>query len=347
MIDQYELWYGEPMRASVALLVVVVSACNLMKAKKDEGPAASASVSAAPVASASATAAKPQFPTAPTEPLAFDLDGNKTALPYALAIMSDDRLTIEIANQARSCDSFASKAGPDAKYMSIELHVKAGPGGGFFAGHPIGITGDTHVSAVPGSYINARQLVVQIDSADTKPGGHVKGWAIWTRGKQSAKGTFDAKVCPPFAPSTPPVLTADATGNVAGEIGGEKFETKKALAVVRKDKELGVDYVSEIDFFGRDDVTCADTPATDTKNPSIALVDLGGASANEDFAGSVQPVHGMFAATAWKVGKSRVVGDGWIKLDALDFTKPLQGTFRFATPKGGAGGAFEADVCSK
>jgi hypothetical protein len=336
------------MRSSAALALVVLSACNLVKAKKDDGASASASAStSAPVASASASAAKPQLPAAPTEPLAFDLDGNKTALPHALAIMSDGRLTIEIANQAQSCDAFESKAGPGEKYMSLELHVRSGPGGTFYAGHPIGSTGDIHASAVPGSYINPRQLVVQIDSADTKPGGHVKGWAIWTRGKNSAKGTFDAKVCPPLAPSAPVELGTDATGNVAGEIGGEKFETKKALAVVKKDKELGGDYVSEIDFFGRDDVTCADTPATDTKNPSLALVDLGGASTNEDFTGSVQPVNAMFAATTWKVGKSRVVGDGWIKLDALDFSAPLKGTFRFATPKGGAGGAFTAEVCRK
>ncbi len=165
--------------------------------------------------------------------------------------------------------------------------------------------------------------------------------------RNSAKGTFDAKVCAPLAPETPPELGTDATGSVAGEVAGEKFVTKKALAIVKHDKVLDGDYVAEIDFFGRDDVTCDDTPATDTKTPSLAIVDLGGASTKNDLTGTVQPTHGMFATKAWKIGKPRTTGDGWIKLDSLDFDAPLKGTFRFVTPKGGAGGAFTADVCRK
>ena len=334
--------------ASFTAVLAVLLACKGFK-NDDPPPAASASSSAAPMAADTAKT-KPALAPAPTLPLVLKLSDQDVPLPVGLVFVREGGvLQIVLANQPVSCQDFDGKFGTDDKRISLSVNMPPGPGQTYFAGHRVGVTGQISAPGVTADYINQNQLVAQLETTDAKAGSHVKGWVVWERGALGAKGTFDAKICPIGSTSAVPPLGAEATaGAVSGTAGGESFTAKKVLAVVRHEKDTNVEYVSELDFFGGDDVTCEDTPATDTHNPSLALTNMGGASAKNDFSGTVQPVDGMFAPTAWKVGKSRLTGGGWIQLEALDFDAPLKGTVQVALLKGGTvGGAFTAEVCRK
>ena len=333
----------------VTALLLALAACN--SPKHDPRPAASAAARA-PSAHAVSHVPPPKapLPPPPTGPVALTVDGKAAPLSVQVAYLGEDGvLSVVLADRKYSCDDLGARFIDDTQLRTLTLKVPPGPGATYFAGSRIGVTGQMDATGAPGgSYLDQNELTAQIASADTKTGGHVVGWTTWARGGWSAAGAFDAKVCPPlFTTPAPKLEASEPTGAVAGTMAGEAFTAKKALAVVRHNKKLDLEYVSEIDLFASADVGCADLPLGDKHDPSLAITEIGGASPKLDYSGTQQPMVGMFAPSTWKVGKPRTTERGWIRLESLDFAGPLKGTLRLAGGKGSAAGAFTADVCKK
>jgi hypothetical protein len=294
---------------SVLVLLVAVTAVPACK-KKDKNDSAGSAGSAVGSAEVAGSAAAPTPPPAGAgTPFEATLEGKP--FKFTNAKISDaagaDRITLSTG--ALACD-----ADPTSGDTTLTVDVGQGPGGKHFAPGPFGVDIELYNEKQEFAIGNTLRGVLTLEPGEWKAGNKIKGTLRFEDAKDdkkySGKGSFEAVVCD-FGerevsyPPTPE--TADA-GPVSGTLGGEKFTVKTAVANLRHDDALNVDYI--------DNITLSDAEINCNKSINGMMVNFGARAMGKDvFTGTPLPTR-----VGWFKGGTNygLKGSGWVKYDTIE-----------------------------
>lgn len=286
-------------------------------------------------------------------------------------------LRVELSTEKLKCGS--GSPSDDAYTLSFEL--PAGPGGGFYAGHSIGvpIMYNHQRIKLKSTFVRPQFVDLKIeDGFKLEEGKKLKGSLAFdhkyveTKGDDkkdwvyTASGNFEITVCDDkwgdFKKAKDGLPESAPEGDVAGEFAGEKFKAKTVLATVMKDFSTKKYYIDSINFYAAEDVTCQNHWTDGRKDPYFYVTDIGGGGETTKFEGKAQPAQPWFAIPKGKGQPSNLKSFGynggrraWIELDSIDFEKggKIKGKVVAKSAKdakkddtGEIGGTFEAKVCN-
>jgi hypothetical protein len=259
---------------------------------------------------------------APTPPLAgagTPLEANLEGKPFKFvsAKISDaagvDRITLSTG--ALTCD-----ADPASGDTTLSVDVGQGPGGKHFAPGPIGVDIELYNEEQEFSIGNTLRGVLTLEPGEWKVGNKVKGTLRFEDVKDDKRyngtGSFEAVVCD-FGERDlkfPAVPEAADASPVSGNLGGEKFTYKSAIAQLSHDAARNIDFIEAITLSDAA-IDCSNwTRSAGTR----VTVGATGASGKDVFIGTHQPTQiGWF-----KNGSNTFLnGSSWIKYDALELNE--------------------------
>jgi hypothetical protein len=320
-----------------ALVAIGLGACRREGPPPPRGEPAPGDAAPTPGSGDVAPTAGPGAAAPARGPLTLDHDGEAFVLEHARAYRERDALTIRISDVPGPCgDGFR----PPWRAAAF-IRVPAGPGGGFFAGAPFG----TQVSAGPlaGAFsaYAPGAVRVELEPFVAEAGARIAGRLELPHGG----GRFDAELCPGDYGALAPLPAQAPEGPVAGQLGAQRFQAVKGLAIVHAHgaayRELG-----RLILSAGADVSCA--TYRDREGPAmLVLTDIGGAGSSRRFTGAPQPARARVG-----VAPGQTPSDGapaWITFDelGLEAGQAVRGRLvaQSASEALDVGGHFVAEVC--
>lgn len=379
------------MSASSRLCLVVCAAlvgCGRGHPDAQGAAIASASTSASTNASASARASSSAGAAEPPRGPAFagSFDGNRRRFAYGLArALPSGELSIALTTEPLACDAAAGAldaassgpSAPSAGFDAITLRVSPGPNAKFFAGAPIGVEARVALgTARAWDTLPPRLVRLTLAPLAGKPGEHVRGTlaldaltrndATGATRSYRAQGPFDVTLCPGefFDRLVGERADAPATA-LAGRLDKSVLKARSAIAIARHDALNGMDYLAEIIFYDRGEMSC-DWHTDMRRQLEYLTIDLlSGVSSRAPAPGAPQPARPSF----WTASKTDVYskerhtfGDAplaaraWFQLDTVAFEDgaPISGVVVAGSPAGARAdqsgrfeGAFTGIVCRR
>jgi hypothetical protein len=356
-------------RLALGLALLAPQACGRARTDAHVAEVASSRPSANAIAAFSA-APSASAPVAPAFAGRFGDHSIRLAHGLARALPSGE-LAVVLTSEPRDCSASLDDA--DA----VELRVSPGPGARFFAGSAIGV--EVRVALAKSGLFDVvppRLATLTLAPVVARAGEHVRGAlaidALFrddvtgaTRAVR-AEGPFDVAICPGDAFDRLVAERTDAPETaLAGRFDKNEFKARSAVAIARHDALNGVDYVSEIVFYDRAEMTCEWHAETRRMLEYLTLEAISGAASRAPAPGVPQPARAyywtpsktdVYSKERHPLGESSTAARAWVKLDAISFEDkaPISGVVVVASPPGSKPeqtgrfeGAFTGIVCRR
>jgi hypothetical protein len=349
-------------RRSIAIVAIVaMAACGRSSARDDAArrprPADARPADARPAAPAIVVDAAPAIivdagpaiAPGPTR-VTLTIDGHPSELRYGYVDPGNTGAMIRLFRGPVDCAT-RNRIGAEPPEFGprIAIQIEAGPGGRWYAGHPIGTHGlvespqdQVQVGPLPpmGTTlpISPDALTLTLEPSTWRRGAHVRGTVdggeLTLIGSSSVTGRFDVEVCDDLAGRAREELAvlADAApaAPARGTIGGRPFVPRTVHAIVRHRPRTaddvvdlavhrtrgGARHVWMVAFYAEANVPCP--PARDDFDrahpPAFYLQGPGGTSEDHPLLGTQQPAAGILARPDAIVAG---VWWAWVRFDAL------------------------------
>ena len=280
-------------------------------------------------------------------------DSVSSPLRWGYAVGVSDGLEVALFDRPVDCATanvLNERRGGGAE---LRIDVPSGPGGRFYAGHPVSanmfVWNDqaadlpTQVTQRLGALSFQLSLSdasdrVTLEPVGPKAGAHVRGTveaaSATLVGTAEAHGTFDVLLCDDLEPQ-PPVLRARApAGPARGTRGGKALAPRSWQAIVwtlpaTKDEavnvavERGQGSLAEIFVIVGYPAAHVPCPPSGERyvadaHPIVAFQGIGGASRERPLVGTPQPTR-FLVPTPGELDSPEAVWPAWIQLDTLTF----------------------------
>lgn len=271
--------------------------------------------------------------------LALFTEGETPVFKYGRAQLGWGGLHVTLSTEKIGC----AWTTPGDEAYQLDFQLAPGPGGAYYAGHPIGVAVNWTSTRLKlkASHAGPHQTKLVLDAPlVAKDGEHVKGTlALEQSAKVSrpdgtrvtyeyrARGAFDVVICPAGyggLSGLDPLGKVAATTPVTGTFASIAFTAKSSLAIVQKDWASGLPYLESIELYETEDPSCADRwKLSSTAHLTVRAIGGSGTifpmldQQPMEPTFTVPKVAGGLGYPKWFGGGQR---RGWIKLDALDLT---------------------------
>lgn len=214
----------------------------------------------------------------------------------------------------------------------VELELGSGPGGSFFAGHPVGVPIDVFAPerSTSGMRVGPEGVELQLEPFEAREGAAVTGSLrldyVGATGQGGAVerwnvgGVFTTTLCSASSQADPPPIDVPDT-RVGGEIGGLRIEPNTALAMVTPRSEVSDRPVLEsIRFLAEHDVSCEDAMDGEylTKVNAFDVDAIGAAFERPEWLGTAQPADAYLFSANERARWFRGERGAWVILDRAD-----------------------------
>jgi hypothetical protein len=344
----------------------------------DASPSTSANASVSALATGAANAAEASRGPA----FAGTFDGNRRRFGHGLArALPSGEIAIALTTEPLACDAAANAldtpGAPNGGLDAITLRVSPGPNAKYFAGAAIGVEARVALaSARRWDTLPPRLVRLTLSPLAGKPGEHVRGTlaldaltrddATGATRSYRAQGPFDVALCPGefFDRLVGERADAPATA-LAGHLDKSVLKARSAIAIARHDALNGMDYLAEIIFYDRGEMSCDWHTDMRRQLEYLTIDQLSGVSSRAPAPGVPQPARPFF----WTASKTDVYskerhtfGDAplaaraWFQLDTVSFDDgaPISGVVVAGSPaaaradqNGRFEGAFTGIVCRR
>ncbi len=302
--------------------------------------------------------------------LTMSIEGEAPVFKYGRAQLGWGGLHVTLSTEKTGC----AYATPGDESYQIDFDLSPGPGGGYYAGHAIGLAVSWNSARLKlkQSHAGPHQTKLLLDPFVAKDGEHVKGTLSVDQSTKvsrpdgtrvqyeyRARGAFDVVICPAFGGVTglDPLAKTAGPGLVTGTFAGHAFTAMSALAFVQKDWSTGLHYLDSIELYPVAEPPCSDRYKL-TASEHLTIRAIGGSGTLFALTGQ-QPMEPTFTIpkTAGGLGYPKWFGGGqrrgWIQFDAFDLsaTKLSGEMFAESSAKskpdetGKLTGRFTAKVC--
>lgn len=271
--------------------------------------------------------------------LALFTEGETPVFKFGRAQLGWGGLHVTLSTEKVGCSW--TTPGDDAYQLDFQL--APGPGGAYYAGHPIGVpvTWSSSRLKLKASHAGPHQTKLVLDAPlVAKDGEHVKGTLALEQSvkvsrpdgsrvtyEYRARGAFDVVICPAGyggLTGLDPLGKVAATTPVTGTFAGVAFTAKSALGIVQKDWASGLPFLESIELYDVEDPSCSDRWKL-SSTAHLTVRAIGGSGTIFPMLDQ-QPMEPTFTVpkSAGGLGYGKWFGGGqrrgWIKLDALDLT---------------------------